>query len=596
MDVFNHSHITRILFIKLLFIGLFMPASAVAMTCDSVKITYRLHGQTRRFNTSFCRQADGSVVMSWDIVRNLKTWHGSYTMSPEAVGRGSSLSFLMPEDGNHVTLPPGETFAILSRLSLGELIKTGETTLNNLRWTRTSAPDDKTVTAVNRPSGATISVLNDTTFPLIISMQGNPLEINWTAHIIDNTPRTTRRLIAEEPGRSGGIYYAYPFTTDEMPPLPDGYEVSFLSHYGRHGSRWLNRTWEYTEAMAAMDSAANAGGLTPLGRDVRERLRIIVDQAEGNGGALSPLGERQHRQIAERMFRRFPTLFTDTARHIESYSSTTPRCIISMAAFNERLKELNPSLSIRRHASPGDMRFISYSNPEMKAVNNSSAPWWNDLEAWRDSVLEPGRLMAALFTDPAGISRPVRMMWLLHDIAVDTQDVEPGVELLDIFTSDELYHLWSCLNYKMYYLHANNPATGAPGPRSAASLLRHFTVDIDSAVMGLRTDRSVTLRFGHDTALMRLMALMNIEGADASVGSPSDIDGRWTDFLLTPMGANLQVVLLTSRRGDEPLILLRHNERTASLPLQALPGGYYRWSDVRRLWTANADKAEPITQ
>ena len=49
--------------------------------------------------------------------------------------------------------------------------------------------------------------------------------------------RDAASLIAEEPGRSGGIYYAYPVTHDVMPPIPDGYEVSFISHYGRHGSR-----------------------------------------------------------------------------------------------------------------------------------------------------------------------------------------------------------------------------------------------------------------------------------------------------------------------------------------------------------------------
>lgn len=579
----------RILYIILLLAGL-IPPTASALTCDSVKITYKLHGQTRRFNTSFCHRDDGSVIMSWDIVRNLRTWHGSYIMPSEAVKSGTSLSYLMPEDGNHVTLTDDETFAIISQQTLADLTLNGKATINGMHWTLTSAPGAGTLTAVSQPSGATMTVLNNPSLPLVTSMQGNPLEINWTAAIVDNSPRTTRQLIAEAPGRSGGIYYAYPFTTDEMPPLPDGYKVVFLSHYGRHGSRWLNKTWEYDEAMAAMDSAARTGGLTPLGEDVRQRLRVIVDQAEGNGGALSPLGERQHRQIAERMFHRFPALFTGPASHVESYSSTTPRCIISMAAFNERLKELNPSLSIQRHASPGDMRFISYSNPEMKAINSDTAPWWNDLEAWRDSVLEPGRLMASLFTEPEGIRQPVRMMWLLHDIAVDTQDVEPGVELLDIFTDDELYHLWSCLNYKMYYLHAYNPATGAPGPRSAASLLEHFVTDIDSVATGLRDNRSVTLRFGHDTALMRLMALMNMEGADASIDTPRDIDGRWTDFLLTPMGANLQVILLTSPH-DEPLILLRHNERTARLPLPSLPGGYYRWSDVRQLWTKNISSA-----
>lgn len=559
--------------------------------CDSVKIAYKLHGQTRRFNTSFCRNADGSITMSWDIVRNLKTWRGSYTMTAEAVAGGNALSFLMPEDGNHVTLPANETFALLSRRALAELDDAGHTTINGIRWTRESAKGAATVTARDDKSGACMAVLNNPALPLITSMSGNPLEINWSARRVESVAATPRRLIEECPERSGGIYYAYPVTADIMPEIPDGYSVSFISHYGRHGSRWLIKTWEYDEAVAALDSAATVGGLTTVGVDALRRLRIIAEQARGNKGALSPLGERQHRGIAERMYRRFPALFNSPDARVEAYSSIEPRCIMSMAAFSERLKEINTSLVIQRHASPGDMRFISYSNPDEKAVNSDDAPWWQQLWAWRDSVIAPERLMTSLFTDPAGVPDPVRLSWILHDIAVDAQDVEPGVELLDLFTPQELYDLWTCLNYKMYYLHGNNPATGSAGPRSAAALLRHFVADIDSAVVNRQ--HTATLRFGHDTALLRLMALMNIGGADASIASPGDYADGWQDFNLTPMAANLQVILLTSP-GAEPLVLIRHNERPATLPLDQLPGGYYRWADVKALWTASADRAEPI--
>ena len=487
--------------------------------CDSVKIAYKLHGQTRRFNTRFCHRPDGGITLTWSIVRNLKLWEGSYDMTPVAVEHGTSLSYLMPEDGNHVTLPDNETFAILSRAALDSLKEHGHVTLNGIEW-KTSATDNGVVTATDSRWGAKMTVADNPSLPLVISMTGNPFEINWTATPVATGTKDIKQLIAEEPGRSGGIYYAYPYSTDEMPPIPAGYDVTFLSHYGRHGSRWLNKMWEYDEALAALDSAARVDGLTPLGNDALRRLRVIISQARGNKGVLSPLGERQHRGIAERMYRRFPDLFNSSKARVEAYSSTEPRCIMSMAAFGERLKELNPSLTIQRHAAPGDMRFISYSNPDMQAVNDDNAPWWNDLQAWRDSVLDPSRLMASLFTDPSGVSDPRRLMWVLHDVAVDTQDVEPGVELLDLFTADELYRLWTAINFKMYYLHGNNPATGAPGPRSAAALLRHFVADIDSVATGLRTGRTVTLRFGHDTALLRLMALMNIEGADASIDSP----------------------------------------------------------------------------
>lgn len=396
--------------------------------------------------------------------------------------------------------------------------------------------------------------------------------------------KTARQLIEEEPGRSGGIYYAYPYTTDEMPPVPEGYEVSFMSHYGRHGSRWIIKAWEYHESISALDSAARHDGLTPLGHDVLRRLRIMERQGRGNEGTLSPKGERQHRGIAERMSRRFPSLFNDSAR-IEAFSSIEPRCIMSMAAFSERLKELSPGIDIRRHASPGDMKFISWSNPEIKAVNRPDSPWWNDLEAWRDSVVRPERLMSALFTDPSGVTAPTRLMWMIHDVAVDAQDVEPGVDLLDIFTTDELYMLWQALNYKMYYLHGNNPATSAAGPRSARSLLDHIVADVDSAATGTRQNRTATLRFGHDTALLRLLALARIDGATAVVDDPARYADQWQDFALTPMAANLQVILLTSGEGREPLVLIRHNERPTTLPINGYKGPYYPWRLVRELWS-----------
>lgn len=395
--------------------------------------------------------------------------------------------------------------------------------------------------------------------------------------------RTARELIGEVPERSGGIYYAYPCSADEMPAPPEGYKAAFVSHYGRHGSRWLIKMWEYDEPVAVLEKAMSRSGLTPLGIDVLNRLKIIASQARGNKGALSPKGERQHRDIAARMAARFPGLFADSAR-IEAYSSVEPRCIMSMAAFCERLKELNPSLRIQRHASPGDMDFISWSNEAIKAVNEPSAPWWKELESYRDSLLRPERLVKSLVNNEADIDSAKRFMWVLHDVAVGVQDTDPGVGLLDLFTADELYSLWLPLNYKMYYLHGNNPATAAAGPASARSLLDNIVADVDSAAAGSRRDRAVTLRFGHDSALMRLLALMQIDGASAAIDNPRDYAGHWIDFTLTPMAANLQLTLFKSDKGDEPLVLIRLNERPVTLPLKSTAAPFYRWSDVKALW------------
>ncbi|MDE6802161.1 MAG: histidine phosphatase family protein [Muribaculaceae bacterium] len=546
---------------------------------DTITLTYKLHGQTRRFRTCYTERLSGAVVMDWSIVRNLRLWQGSYTMSPASVADGTSLSYLMPEDGNRVVLPDGTTFAMLSRCCHKTLAEGHAVTIDGVVWTPTAVTKEA-IECVSS-EGARMKVANSGALPLIVSMQNNPLEINWTASWHKRAVKPSpREEIAANTERSGGIYYAYPYTDDVMPEIPTGYSVSHISHYGRHGSRWVIREFEYGLFLDTIRGLA----LTPYGEDVVERVKLIADHARGHAGELTPLGERQHRGIAERMYRRFPHLFADSSR-VWARSSMEQRCIMSMAAFSERLKELNPSLRVERHATPSDMHIISYSSPEAKRVNADSATWWKDLNAYRGEVVNPERLMSAMFVDSIGHDHGVYLSWLLHNIAVDVQDAEPGVELMDIFTPEEAYAHWLPLNYKMYYLHGNNPRTDAAGPHSAHALLDDIVTDMDSAIAGGAP--AVTLRFGHDTALLRLLALMGLEGADAQEDEPDNYSEVWQDYRLAPMAANLQLILLTGDESHEPLILIRHNERPAKLSgLTPLPGGYYRWSDLKSLWTA----------
>lgn len=160
------------------------PALMAECRRDSVKLTYKLHGQTRRFNAVFTREDNGSLRMDWAIERNLKMWRGSYTMTPAAVASAGAMSFLMPEDGNHVVLPDGETFAVLSRSAADSLRKNG-----TMRWGgteyRLDAATDGCLYAVDINEGAKITILDDPDFPLVLSMADNPLEINWTAEIVN---------------------------------------------------------------------------------------------------------------------------------------------------------------------------------------------------------------------------------------------------------------------------------------------------------------------------------------------------------------------------------------------------------------------------
>ncbi len=394
---------------------------------------------------------------------------------------------------------------------------------------------------------------------------------------------TLRDEIAASPGKSGGIYYAYPVTEDVAPDAPKGYSPVYISHYGRHGSRWLIKEWEYSMTLAALKEQRKQHNLTPFGGKVESMVTALWNDADGNYGALTPLGERQHRGIADRLYRRYPTMFADSAT-IDVYSSTEPRCIVSMAAFCERLKEKNPVLRIKRKVSPGNMDFIAYSTPEAKAWGADTASWRKDYHHWRDSIVNPRRVMSLIFNDPSKVDKHHFFIRMLHDIAVGEQNVAVKTGLIDIFTDDELYALWQELNYNMYVKHACATISRNVGPESASSLLRHFIDEADRQLSSGK--RGVTLRFGHDTNLIRLLALMKIDGCAVSESDPDRYCLAWQDFNVSPMGANLQLIFFRDNEG-KTITLIRHNEHPVTVPLKPVKGTkyFYDWYELRAFWS-----------
>ena len=153
---------------------------------DTLNAVYRLHGQTRRFKFMFEPAADGGITLHWNIVRNLRLWTGSYTMTAEAVMNGDSMSLLMPEDGNHVTLPGNETFGIISRSALESLKKEGRFVYNGVTYMRTGTietPLGQAIEVLDPNEGARMSILDRPELPIVVSMADNPLEIDWTISI-----------------------------------------------------------------------------------------------------------------------------------------------------------------------------------------------------------------------------------------------------------------------------------------------------------------------------------------------------------------------------------------------------------------------------
>lgn len=375
----------------------------------------------------------------------------------------------------------------------------------------------------------------------------------------------------------GSSYLAYP-DPPVLSKAPKGLTPVYLSHYGRHGSRWLTEDARYERVLAEFLSHE----LTDYGKDVLRRLDIVWQDAKGRSGDLTPVGERQHHAIAQRMCRNFPQIFRKNA-HVRAQSSTSRRCMMSMMAACEGIKELHPTIDIKRSAHERDMDTINHESPELIAFKKGDL-WVHTEDSIYAEYTHHQRLMSRLFLHPEEVADPEALWDGLYWIASDMQNVElASLSFYDLFTPEELKDYWTAVNYRMYVTNGPASLNGGVTAESSQNLLQAIVQDADNALNG--GVYTANLRYGHDSALLRLLTLMQITECKQA---PNDTDARsvsehWHDYDLVPMAANLQLVFYRDKSGDVFVRFLL-NEKDAHLPLDAYQCAYYKWDEVKRLW------------
>ena len=393
--------------------------------------------------------------------------------------------------------------------------------------------------------------------------------------------QTTFEEISADLNKAGGVYLAYPKVEAKQTPAPKGYKPFYVSHYGRHGLRYLLGDRDYLWIIQLMQKADSVNGLTPLGKDVLKRLTLVWQEVQGRAGDLTPLGVRQHQGIAERMTKNFPEVFRGK-RSVSARSTVVYRCAMSMAAFGDRLKGLNPQLDISYEMSEKYMSYLNYHTDRSNAfTHGEKGPWVEEYRKFEEQQVKPDRLVNTLFSNADFIRcevNPNNLMWGLYWIAVDMQDIETPVSFYDIFTAREMFDLWQCVNYRFYIGNANPLASKGIVMANAKSLVENIIESADAAIK----DHSIaaTLRFGHDGNVIPLLALLQIENFDVAVAGPSEVYKYWCDFKATPMASNVQIVFFENKKGDV-LVKFLHNEKEVHIPVKTDNWPYYHWNEVR---------------
>ena len=397
--------------------------------------------------------------------------------------------------------------------------------------------------------------------------------------------------------KMAGSVYAYEAPTEPLTPAPKGFKPVYLTHFGRHGSRFLDNASNYDRPYNILKEADDAGALTDFGCDVLRRLEIIRAEADQRAGDLTQKGMQQHRDIARRMVENYPELFTKD-KIIMARSTTSHRVLVSEYSALMQILRMRPKIRLDYDSSNHDEPWMY---TEDKAVSAHKRKINAAVQEFNQRHTHPERLMAALFKDPeyiktaGGRDQSGSLYSSLYDMASYVQGSDPGVDLNDVFTFDEWYDLFLMNNMRWYSQAGYTPHTDNVVPYGHCVTLQNFLDFADEALAG--NGVSVILRYGHEVTLMSFFSLLDLNDSGYSTDDLESVADHWAAYNYAYMGGNVQWVFFRNKQGDV-IVKFLLNEQEATLP-ESVPfykdakgkelRPYYRWEDVRKFYQAKID-------
>ena len=426
------------------------------------------------------------------------------------------------------------------------------------------------------------------------------------------TAQTAREEIAANKYLAGSNYLDYDNypATKQLTPAPKGYVPFYMSHYGRHGSRWLISTDSYTSVTQPLQKAKKAGKLTPKGEEVLRQVEQFVSLpvadyptldgkyagAQLRLGDLSTVGERQHHGIGRRMTQHFPEIFKQKDVFIDARSTVVNRCILSMMAECEELAAANPTARIHNDVSEALQYYL---NAPRSPFLRSKGRLGRELRRTPSKRMTPDRLIGELFSDAKWVKENIQalsFMYNLFDVVTNMQSHETDIDLFSIYTDDEIYEQWRMRNIGWYVDYGAAPLTGGVMPFTQRNLLRNIIETADTI-----RHTQATLRFGHEVCVMPLACLLELDSCGVQVSDLDQLDNVWRNYKIFPMACNIQLIFYAPKKSltsnlspltssDDVLVKALLNEREVSMPVATTQYPYYKWSDLRKYYLDKLDR------
>lgn len=395
--------------------------------------------------------------------------------------------------------------------------------------------------------------------------------------------QTIRKLIDANPNIGGGAHCLYSEPVGvKYSQVPKGYKPIYISTYMRHGSRFHWHSAGYSTPYTTLAKADSLGMLTPTGKEILSIVDSLYRESKDRIGELTLLGALQHRGIATRMFHNFPEIFEDNV-HINARSTPIMRCALSMMNECWMLKALNPQMTLTTDASKHNLYYLNYHDAS-KFNFYKSKPYMKAFLPFKKKHCHPRHLINSIFNDSNYVRHNINtenLMTQLFELANIIPNTEAPFDLFKYFTKNECYECYLLENFSDYLSYGFSPQNHGIQPYSQSNLLKNIINTADTCLA--TKNKNVTLRFGHDTALIPLVCLLHLNNYGLVTNNPEELADNWRNSEICPKAANIQFVFYRKENAPD-LVKILLNEHETMIPIKSDIAPYYKWNDVKAFY------------
>ena len=390
-----------------------------------------------------------------------------------------------------------------------------------------------------------------------------------------------------------GLDGLYDMSPKASTPAPGGYEAVYISHYGRHGSRYAYTPKTYRIPLEMLREGAAEDNLTERGRKLLADLEAFWEKGQYLVGDLTPLGWQQHKYIAETMVESFPRAF-GRGSVVDACSSGAVRSIMSMTSCCTAISRKAPECEVYAHQGIMDIQAtrpnLGGANPFRYTGPEQVIPYDETPEEFFVRLMpDYSRILARIFKDPGTCIKGRRLhgyggiFFYYYMLVVGMQSIpeEQQIDVSGLIEPDELAILYEVDNYERFREFFNYKV-------SCSSIVDDMIAKADARLK--EGSRGADLRFGHDHVLLTLLMIMDIEDFGHVPDELDSLD-EWFRSCWSPMAGNLQFVFYTPRRGngDTLVKILLNGCEVRMKQVETVSGPYYKWDDVRAWLNSRTD-------